>query len=83
MLPTPHTWQSCAAAHAFEPLPEELTRSSLVDPHDETLETEITEEMVSLALEAIESEQIWPYAGDRALVAQPVRTAKILRFPGC
>ena len=87
MLPTSHSRRISAAARAqapaFEPLPEDVTRSSLIDPHDETLETEITEEMISLALEAIESEQVWPYASDRTVVAQPVRTAQIIRFPGC
>ena len=68
---------------ALAPLPAEVTHGSLVDPHDDTLETEITEEMVSLALEAMDDQQIWPYAADRGLIAQPVRTAQIIRFPGC
>lgn len=58
--------------------------SAIVDPHDETIETEITEEMISLALEAIEKEQVWPFRGDVPMVARKPRpTADIIRFPGC
>jgi len=69
----------------FEPLPDDIACACLVevDPHDETLEIEITEEMVNLALDAVEDEQTWPYTPDRGFVARPYRQARIIRFPGC
>ncbi len=58
--------------------------AAIVDPHDETIEVEITEEMISLALEAVESEQVWPFCGDVPMVARAPRpSAEIIRFPGC
>ena len=58
--------------------------SAVVDPNDETIETEITDEMISLALEAVEHEQIWPFCGDVPVVArEPRPSAEIIRFPGC
>jgi len=84
-LATASHCDALSAPSAFEPLPEEITCSLLLDadPHDETLEIEITEDMVNLALEAVDDEQVWPYAADRRLVARPYRQARILRFPGC
>ncbi len=58
--------------------------SALVDPNDETIETEITEEMISSALEAVENEQVWPFCSDVPMVARTPRpTAEVIRFPGC
>ena len=57
--------------------------AAVVDPNDETIETEITEEMISLALEAIESEQVWPFCSDVPMVARAPRpSAEIIPFPG-
>jgi len=78
---------SASRARAFrsnvESVPHHIACASLVDPHDETLEIEITEDMVNLALEAVDGEQVWPYAADPGLVARPCRCAQIIRFPGC
>lgn len=65
-------------------LQSSIAYAAIVDPHDETIETEITEEMISLALEAVENEQIWPFCGAVPMVASAPRpSADIIRFPGC
>lgn len=61
-----------------------LAYSALVDPNDETIETEITEDMIELALEAVEHEQVWPFCGAVPVKARaPRRSADVIRFPGC
>lgn len=58
--------------------------TALVDPNDETIETEITKEMIELALEAVEREQVWPFCGATPMKASaPRRSADVIRFPGC
>jgi len=77
-LPSP---LAASAADAQHP----TAYAAVVDPYDETVETEITEEMISLAIEAIESEQqVWPFCSDVPMVARAPRpSAEIIRFPGC
>lgn len=70
------------AARAFEPLPEDLTHCATVDPHDKTLETEITDEMISEAISAMDEDSAYPYRGVAGgAMARPFRTADIIPFP--
>ena len=68
-------------------LPESLTWSATLDPHDEAREIEITDEMVRAAIADIEREQSWPFGGParrRAVppVARPATKADVIVFPG-
>ena len=66
------------------PLPDALTWSATLDPHDDTREIEITDEMVNLAIASMDDEQVYPFrreAGTPPPVARAVIRADVIEFP--
>ena len=76
--------EACAAERPAGALPEAFTWAATLDPCDDTLEIEITDEMISHALAEIEREQVYPFRRESDApppVARPVRKAEVIPFP--
>ena len=76
--------ETCAAERSESEPPEAFTWAATLDPRDDTLEIEITDEMITLALAEIEREQVYPFRREADApppVARPVRKAEVIPFP--